>query len=448
MSGRTGNGWMRVGLALVFALAGSALAYAAASGSRAGEPRWTTLADSEIARTEVSAAALGRSVYVVGGFREGGAPTPEVERYDTVADRWQTVAPMPVSLNHAAAVAYGEQLYVAGGYTGAPFSLGLPTTGSAAASRELWRYDPGRDDWSRMPPAPTARGAAAAAVVGHELMVAGGGNELRPLPTFEVFDFRTGRWRTGPDLPIAAEHVAGVAAGGAFYVLGGRRAYGGGVYASAFRYRPGSGRWERLADMRRGRAGFGAAEACGDVVALGGEDPGSSPAGTIPEVERYEPDQDRWQALPDMPTPRHGLGVASVDDRILALEGGPVTFLSVSYASEALQLSCPAGVRPRLGLRVLDRRLAPVRRRGALRVRVRTWNAGRPVVRALARARGRRVARGRARVGSRARTVRLRLTPAGRRLVGRARRLRVQVNARARDSAGHGLRRSARRSLR
>lgn len=432
-------------LALMTALA-CALPVGAALGRYDRQPAWTRARDSELARTEVAAAAVGRSIYVLGGYAEGGAPTAAVERYDTADDRWQLVAPMPVALNHAAAASRRGALYVAGGYTGAPFSLGLPGSGSAGASRDLWRYDPGADTWSRMPPAPTARGAAATAVIGDELYLAGGGDELRALRTFEIFDFTTRTWRRGPDLPLATEHVSGMSYGGDFYVFGGRPAYGGGVYSTAFRYRPGAGQWERLTDMRRGRAGFAAVESCAGPVVYGGEDPGSTASGTVAEAERYDTRLNRWEPLPDMPTARHGLGGGAVGDRAYALEGGPVTFLAVSRTSEALELHCRADRLLRLDLRMLDRRLGAVRRRRALRVRLRSSQGG--YIRLVARARGRTVARGRTRLGARAKVVRLRLTARGVRMTRRPRRLRVSVTARTRARDGALVRRTVRRTLR
>ncbi len=36
----------------------------------------------------------------------------------------------------------------------------------------------------------------------------------------------------------------------------------------------------------------------------------------------YDPASDRWSALPPLPTPRHGLGAATVGDRIHVFGGG------------------------------------------------------------------------------------------------------------------------------
>ncbi len=301
---------------------------------------WTPLTPSPLARTEVSAAAVGRSIYVVGGYGTGGAPSSQVERYDVDTDSWSLVAPMPRPLNHTAAVAYAGDLYLVGGYTGLPFSLGIGTGGIADSTDSFLRYDPQSDTWSEQPPAPTKRAATAAAVIGDRLYVAGGADSFQPLTDFEIYDFGTGTWSTGPELPLATEHTAGAAAGGDYYVVGGRPAYGQPNNEFVQRYDPETGGWQRVADLLRARGGLGAVGVCGGVVAFGGEDPRSGPPGVIPETERYRPSADTWESLPEMPTPRHGLGAAAVGDRVYALEGGPITFGAVSNVAEALDLDC------------------------------------------------------------------------------------------------------------
>ncbi len=280
------------------------------------------------------------SIYVIGGFTTGGLPSAAVERYDPESDRWELVAPMPVALNHAAAVSYRGRLYVVGGYTGAPFSLGIGFGPVASASRGFYRYDPTTNRWSEMPPAPTPRAAFAAAVYRDKLLLAGGADEMRPLRRFEMYDFRRSAWRTGPPMPLATEHTAGVISRHAFYVIGGRPAYGGANYTAVQKYRVRRDRWRRVAPLERGRGGFAAATVCSRPVAFGGEDPRSGPPGTIPEVERLFPRRRDWRPLPPMLTPRHGLGGAVVGRTIYAMEGGDVTFAAVTNAAESLKVPC------------------------------------------------------------------------------------------------------------
>jgi hypothetical protein len=72
-------------------------------------------------------------------------------------------------------------------------------------------------------------------------------------------------------------------------------------------------------------------------VAFGGEQLAEGDA-TIPEAELWRPRTGRWEALPPMPTPRHGLGGVAHDGTVYALEGGPAPGLAFSNALESLRV--------------------------------------------------------------------------------------------------------------
>ena len=314
------------------AAVGSAFVYAGRVETVAiGEPkataaRWKPLASSKLARTEVGAARVGRSIYVVGGFeKSSGKTTAATERYAIGENRWSRVRSMPVALNHAAAVAWNGRVYVVGGYA--------DPNGLSQEQALLLRYDPKTDTWKRLADPPSARAALAAAVAGDRLYAAGGVRGGAALGTLEIYDLRKNSWTTGPDMAVAREHLAATAAGGSVYVLAGR-ASGQGNFATAERFNTKTGAWERLPDMAKPRGGIAAATVHGDVVVFGGEEG----AGTIREVERFDTAKRRWSRLPSMRTPRHGLGGASLRERIYSLEGGPEPGFHFSTALEVLDV--------------------------------------------------------------------------------------------------------------
>jgi hypothetical protein len=126
-----------------------------------------------------------------------------------------------------------------------------------------------------------------------------------------------------------------VASGGRFYVLAGRDAEN---FTVAERYDPAQRRWERLPDMRTPRGGIASARLRdGRIVVFGGEN--LAPGGTtIREVELFDPRRRRWERLPDMLTPRHGLGGVALGNRVFAIEGGVEPGFSFSNAIEALDV--------------------------------------------------------------------------------------------------------------
>ena len=287
---------------------------------------WAPLPAATLERTEVASARIGNSIYVVGGFVPGGASTSAVERYDIRRRRWSRVRDMPLALNHTTASAHRGRLYVQGGYEG-------PLTRPTSA---LLRYNPVTNRWRRLPAAPTPRAAQAAAFVGDRLYVAGGANDSGSLQSLEIYNPARRRWSSGPSFSgPARNHTTGVASGGRFYVLAGRDSTN---YTAAERYDPRRRRWARLPDMRTPRGGIASVRLRdGRIVVFGGEelDPGGT---TIGEVELFNPRTGRWRALPDMRTPRHGLGGAALGNRVFALEGGPQPGLAFSNAIEFLDV--------------------------------------------------------------------------------------------------------------
>jgi N-acetylneuraminic acid mutarotase len=309
----------------------SAVGVAASVGFGAGPPstdRWRPLRPAPLERTEVSAARIGRSIYVIGGFEAGrvsGSTT--VERYDIRRKRWSRVRPMPLGVNHSTATVHRGRLYVHGGYAG--IGLSQPTAA-------LLEYDPARNRWRRLRSSRTPRAAHAAAVIGDRLYVAGGADEGGSLRSMEVYDFRAKRWRGAPSFPgPARNHLTGVASAGRFYALAGRDTSN---LAVAERYDPKRRRWERLPSLRVARGGIASARlADGRIVVFGGENLG--PGGTtIAPVELFDVKTKRWRRLPDMRTPRHGLGGAALGRRVFAIEGGPQPGLHYSRAIEYLDV--------------------------------------------------------------------------------------------------------------
>ncbi len=316
--------------AAVALLGGAAVALAAgtAGSEDARRDRWTALRPAPLERTEVAAARIGHSIYVVGGFeRRSGQTVAAVERYDIRRNRWSRVPPMPLTLNHATAAAHDGRLYVHGGYRA---GLALPTGA-------LLRYDPGRRRWQRLPDAPTPRAAHALAVVGDRLFAAGGANDSGSLRSLEIYDFGRRRWSAGPSLRFgsARNHTTGVASGGRFYVIAGRDERN---FASVERYNPRRRAWEDVPDLRTPRGGIAAVRlADGRIVVFGGEnlEPGGT---TIREVELYDPRKRRWRSLAAMRTPRHGLGGAALGHRVYAIQGGVEPGFSFSNAIETLDV--------------------------------------------------------------------------------------------------------------
>jgi non-specific serine/threonine protein kinase len=159
------------------------------------------------------------------------------------------------------------------------------------------------------------RVAGAAAVVGDMLVVVGGQADDRLVPSTEVFDGK--EWREVADIPTPREHLAAVSDGRYVYAVGGRNLNAAENSKSLERYDPAQDRWEVLPDMPQALGGLGAAFVEGNVVAVGGE----TSTGVLDATLVYDVAGGKWTSADPLRTPRHGMSVVGFGDTVYALDG-------------------------------------------------------------------------------------------------------------------------------
>jgi len=265
---------------------------------------------------EGSAAAVGPMIYTFNG--SGPYHLRTVYAFDTRSGEWTAPTKTPVELNHHWAVAYQGDVYLAGGLVG----------GEDPTAR-VWRYEPDANRWSELPPMRQPRGATGAAVIGDKLYVAGGGPNAFPAgyvesyPTLEIYDFETGRWGGGPDMPAGRHHVGTAALDGKLYVLGGRNETD--LTLDTFeRYDPETQEWEELPPMPLAQSSAAVVAAGGKIVAFGGEDETDWDKGkgwVTGSTWAFDPETSRWQRLPELKVERRAHGGAVTGGRVYALMG-------------------------------------------------------------------------------------------------------------------------------
>jgi len=299
-----------------------------------GLGRWSSGVPAPTKRTEVTAAALGGKIYLMGGFEEpslknipGLTMSGKVEVYDPASDRWSDAAPLPIGLHHAGAAAIGDRLYVVGGFTRSFLSVWHPVA-------DLHIYDPEKDVWTPGPPMPTARGGLAVTALDGKLYAIGGYGESGNEGAVEAYDPATREWSAKAPLATPRDHLAAAAAGGRIYAVAGRlkRDYGQNLAVTEV-YDPDADRWTTGLPLPTPRSGI-AAGAVGDTIYIVG---GEAPAGTFRQNEAFDSRAGRWSTMAPMPTARHGLGSAVVDGRLYVLSGGPAPGGSFSDANEVFE---------------------------------------------------------------------------------------------------------------
>jgi N-acetylneuraminic acid mutarotase len=281
--------------------------------------RWRKEQPMPVARDELRAAAAGGRIFILNGQEITGedkaTSISEVQVFDPATETYSSAPDTPVPVDHSAVVVYRGDLYLVGGD-----SNGAPSSG-------LWRYSPDGGKWETLAQMDTPRAGHAAAVIGDRLYVVGGTTDAPfsdenqpPLTSLEIFDFQTGEWSRGPDMPTGRHHFGAAALDGRLYAVGGR-APGNFALETVERFEPERGEWERLAPLPLGTGGPSVVTAGGKIVVVGGGD--DIEDWVTPATWALWPKQERWRRLADLQVPRHGHASAALRDRIYVFGGAP-----------------------------------------------------------------------------------------------------------------------------
>ena len=232
--------------------AGAAIGWSGA-GDRAEAAPWTRAASMSQRRSYIAAAEAGGRIYTAGGMvGETGRPLATFTRYDPRRDAWETLPQLPVAARAAAAAAVGDTIYVIGGTT------------PSGNTRATWAYERGR--WRAAAPLPAPRFNHAAATLGGRIYVLGGFHDGRERDDVFVYEARSGRWSRGPSLPRPTHAFDVVSFRGELWMLGGRR--GEDVLREVWVLDPRSGTWRRGPAMPRPMELLGAAVAGDEIHAV------------------------------------------------------------------------------------------------------------------------------------------------------------------------------------
>jgi hypothetical protein len=228
-------------------------------------------------RTHPASAWTGRELLVWGGTDgDGHRRLDDGAAYDPRRDTWRRLPPAPVSPRAPLSVWTGRELVVWG--TGVRTPTSPPTDGAA--------YDAAADTWRPIAEAPVELTDAVAAWTGREMIVFGArldGNNSPATPTAigAAYDPHSDTWRRLPDSDLSPQ--ASTAA------WNGEELIAADYLSGASAYDPARDGWRSLPDvpLRPGECYPGSAPAGADVVGhfCGG-------------MAVYHAGDDRWRAVP------------------------------------------------------------------------------------------------------------------------------------------------------
>jgi non-specific serine/threonine protein kinase len=267
----------------------------------------------------------GGRIWVIGGLKGMGdaIATKKVQYYDPAINTWSSGPELPARLHHSMAVEYDGEIVVMGGWKPRGSNPTAQTSSSVYALRD--------GEWTELASMNIPRAAGAAAVVGDEIVIAGGQNDGELVEPAEVFDGES--WREVAPLPTPREHLGGTSDGRYFYAAGGRKLSPDRNSGATERYDPASDSWEKLPDMPTPSGSVAATIVADNLVVVGGEET----TGALDQVEALDLKTDEWAQLPPMLEHVHGAAVGAVSNTLYVLGGaGGPGHVDSSNAAQAL----------------------------------------------------------------------------------------------------------------
>ncbi len=188
--------------------------------------------------------------------------------------------------------------------------------------------------WTNKLSMPTERAGHGVVSCNNKIYVIGGYNKSGFLSTVETYDPLSGLWETKTPMPYGRAEFGICAIGNIIYIIGGCHTvtgefdyiYPGNVLNSVLAYDTLQDSYSFKTSMPTPRVGLGLCVVDDKIYAIGGARLIWNDccfylynASNVNEV--YDPKNDSWEILPPMITPRHHVGVAPIGDNIFVCGG-------------------------------------------------------------------------------------------------------------------------------
>ena len=285
---------------------------------------WQNMAPMPTARTGVSAVEMDGMVYVMGGIDENDNILDVVEIYNPETDSWNIGPNLRTARYNFAAVVYNDQIFVMGGHDN-----------DDESSKKVEVFSPSMNRWDSFDNLAEEREGLGAVVLDDKLLVMGGANgsgdilsSVEILDTDEMEWERYSEWEL--DVPRALFGYVSIEEVG--YSVGGFTSFGPTGLVQAYEEDAGS---RNLSAISPGRGGLVAVYFDDSMYAIGGR---RSDNLVVNSVDRFYPEENRWEQAPSMNKERERFAAVAVDDKILVF-GGSSNGGEVLNSTEALTMS-------------------------------------------------------------------------------------------------------------
>ncbi|CAF1040150.1 unnamed protein product [Rotaria magnacalcarata] len=242
---------------------------------------------------------------VAGGFGAHQRPVDIVERWNPRTNEWTSLQSLTKRRRYAAAAAIGKRLYVVGGYDG------------RQRMNSVECLDLSQENATWQPVASLTYRRALPGVCVHQnlIYVCGGFDGSLRLASTECYDEKTDVWTIGEDMHVGREGAGLVSIDDHLYCIGG---YDGlSLLQTVEKYDINLGRWSQMAPMLTPRSGAGCATIDHYIFACGGFDGTIH----LSSVERYDSQTNQWTNVTSMSVRRCYCGSAFIRGRIAVIGG-------------------------------------------------------------------------------------------------------------------------------
>ncbi len=283
---------------------------------------WTRKTDMPTVRSYFSTSTVNRKVFVIGGRKQlemdefGNVSLSTVEMYDSETDTWERRADMPTARSHVSTSVVDGKIYAIGGAEVAKIQQGPGIANEVKQLPTVEMYDPVTDTWTQKADMPTARSTSTCVVDGKIYAVGGATNRIdnkKPwrLKIVEVYDPSTDIWAKVQSMKHARDGLTTSVVDGKIYAIGGmgwpQIPNQAGPFLSVVEvFNIKTNQWHEKAEMLAPKALHTTTVVNGKIYVIGGFFQGNGLFMNSSMIEIYDPATDRWNRKSEIPISKSG----------------------------------------------------------------------------------------------------------------------------------------------
>jgi N-acetylneuraminic acid mutarotase len=283
------------------------------SAAWAQQDAWEQMNSMDMKKAGSGSCVIDSMIYVLGGWDEFITTLNDAKAYNTKTDSWSNLAPVPIDLSVTSAGVINNKIYIAGGWR--------DERSNWSTIDSTFVYDPISDTWETKKECPKKSGDHASCVLNDKLYLLGG---LKDFPSNDtsgqkdalVYDPASDTWDSLPEmLHLRGNGARASVYDGKIYVFGGMASLSGTesfIVGKPERYDPGENTWTELADMPVPVLGHMSLVYEDKIYVFGGDSsitlsPSLEESYCTNIIQEYDPLTDEWQLMHPMPFNRTGM---------------------------------------------------------------------------------------------------------------------------------------------